>query len=92
VDEFAANLTKSRADLESQAKALNQRRIELGQLHGRVEAFQQTLQPIQDHLNGWNESLDSLYSPLESAASQQQQIALELKQRILTLGQASTTN
>ncbi len=88
--EFAASLAKTRADLESQANVLNQRRTELGQLHGRVEALQQTLQPIQDHLNGWNESLDSLYSPLELAASQQQQIAMELKQRILTLGQAST--
>jgi chromosome segregation ATPase len=88
VAERTATLERTRAELENQGSALNQRRTDLGQIHGRVEAFQQTLQPIQDHLNGWNESLDSLYSPLESAASQQQQIALELKQRILTLGQA----
>lgn len=90
VAEMTASLARMRAELENQANVLNQKRTELGRLHGRIETLQQTLQPIQDHLNGWNESLDSLYSPLETAASQQQQIALELKQRILTLGQAST--
>lgn len=82
-------LAQTRSDLENQTKALNLRRTELGQLHGRVDTLQQTLQPIQDHLNHWIESLNSLWSPLESAASQQQQVAQELKQRILTLGQSN---
>jgi chromosome segregation ATPase len=87
--ESAEALAQRRSALENQSKALNQRRTELGQLHGRVDTLQQTLQPIQDHLNHWNESLDSLWSPLGSAASQQQQVVQELKQRIVTLGQAN---
>jgi chromosome segregation ATPase len=87
--ESSEALAQRRSALENQSKALNQRRTELGQLHGRVDTLQQTLQPIQDHLNHWSESLDSLCSPLESAAFQQQQVAQELKQRILMLGQTS---
>jgi chromosome segregation ATPase len=85
---LATAVEQTRTALENQSKALDQRRSKVGQLHGRVETIQQTLQPIQDHLNGWHESFNSLSSPLESAATQQQQVAQELKQRILTLGQA----
>ncbi len=85
---LATAVEQTRTALENQSKALEQRRSKVGQLHGRVETIQQTLQPIQDHLNGWHESFNSLSSPLESAATQQQQVAQELKQRILTLGQA----
>jgi chromosome segregation ATPase len=85
---LATAVEQTRTALENQSKALDQRRSKVGQLHGRVETIQQTLQPIQDHLNGWHESFNSLSSPLESAATQQQQVAQELKRRILTLGQA----
>ncbi|WP_404786826.1 pilus motility taxis protein HmpF [Altericista sp. CCNU0014] len=85
-------LVQTRSDLENQSKVLNQRRTELGQLNGCVDTLQQTLQPIQDHLHRWNESLSNLSSPLVETASQQQQVVQELKQRILTLGQANKTN
>jgi chromosome segregation ATPase len=88
--ELATVVEQTRINLENQSKALDQRRSDVGKLHGRVETIQQTLQPIQDHLNGWNESLTHFASPFESAAMQQQQVAQELKQRILTLGQART--
>lgn len=88
VAELSTTVDQTRTALENQSKALDQRRSEVGQLHGRVATIQQTIQPIQDHLNGWHESFNSLSSPLESAATQQQQVAQELKHRILTLGQA----
>jgi chromosome segregation ATPase len=87
VTEFLAALAQTRSALETQSKALDQRRTEVGQLLGRAETLQQTLQPIQDQLNHWNKAFDGLSSPLESAATQQQQVVLELKHRILALGQ-----
>jgi chromosome segregation ATPase len=89
VAERAATVEQTRNALEIQSKVLDQRRSEVGQLHGRVMTIQQTLQPIQDHLNGWHDSFNNLSSPLESAAAQQQQVAQELKQRILALGRVS---
>jgi chromosome segregation ATPase len=89
VAERTATVEQTRNALEGQSKVLDQRRSEVGQLHGRVTTIQQTLQPIQDHLNGWHDSFNNLTSPLESAAAQQQQVAQELKQRILALGRVS---
>jgi chromosome segregation ATPase len=89
IDTASAALAQRRADLENQAHALDERRMEVGQLKGRVGAFAQTLQPIQDHLNRLNQSLDEFWSPLESATAEQQKVALDLKQTILTLGQVS---
>jgi chromosome segregation ATPase len=87
--ELTASVEQTRANLENQSKSLDRRRAEVGQLQGRVDTIQTTLQPIQDHLNGWYESLDSFSSPFESAAAQQQQVAQELKQRILNLGRTT---
>jgi chromosome segregation ATPase len=88
--DLSVTLDQTRASLESQSKSLDQRRMEVGQLQGRIATIQETLQPIQDHLNGWNESFNHLSAPLESAAAQQQEVAQALKQRILALGQAKT--
>jgi chromosome segregation ATPase len=87
--ELTTSVEQARANLETQSKALDKRRGEVGQLQGRVDTIRATLQPIQDHLNGWYESLNSFSAPFESAAAQQQQVAQELKQRILTLGRTS---
>lgn len=87
--ELTTSVEQARANLENQSKALDQRRAEVGQLQGRVDTIQATLQPIQDHLNGWYESLNSFSAPFESAVAQQQEVSQALKQRILTLGRTS---
>jgi chromosome segregation ATPase len=87
VDASAAALAQRRNELANQAKVLNQRQLEVGQLRGRIDTFQQTLQPIQDQLNHLKGSLEMVWSPLESAATSQQQVAAELKQTIMSLVQ-----
>jgi chromosome segregation ATPase len=89
VDSAAASLAQKRTDLENQSKALDERRMEVGQLKGRVGALGQTLQPIQDQINSFNQSLDEFWSPLESATAEQQKVAVDLKQTIMTLGQVA---
>ena len=89
VAELSATVEQTRNTLANQSKSLDQRRSEVGQLQGRVTTIQQTLQPIQDHLNVWHDSFNNFSSPLESAAAQQQQVAQALKQRILALGRVS---
>jgi chromosome segregation ATPase len=89
VDSAAASLAQKRTDLENQSKALDERRMEVGQLRGRVGALSQTLQPIQDQINSFNQSLDEFWSPLESATAEQQKVAVDLKQTIMTLGQVA---
>jgi chromosome segregation ATPase len=87
VNAASTSLTQKRAELESQSKALDERRMEVGQLQGRVGALGQTLQPIQDQIDSFNHSLDEFWPPLESATAEQQRVALDLKQTIMTLGQ-----
>jgi chromosome segregation ATPase len=89
VDSTAASLAQKRTDLENQSRALDERRMEVGKLKGRVGALDQTLQPIQDQINALNQSLDEFWSPLESATAEQQKVAVDLKQTIMTLGQAA---
>lgn len=87
VDAASSSLAQKRADLETQSKALDERRMEVGQLRGRVGVLGQTLQPIQDQVNVLNQSLDTFWSPLETATVEQQRVAVDLKQTIMTLGQ-----
>jgi chromosome segregation ATPase len=86
VNAVSTSLTQKRAELESQARALDERRIEVGQLQGRVGALGQTLQPIQDQINSLTHSLDEFWSPLESATAEQHRVVGDLKQTIMTLG------
>lgn len=89
LDELSTALAQRRSNLENQSKTVDQKRMEVGQLTGRVGALSQTLQPIQDQLNQFNQSIDQLWSPLESAVSVQQQATSELKQTIMRLGQSA---
>ncbi len=89
VNAASTALAQKRTELENQARALDERRMEVGQLKGRVGALSQTLQPIQDQVNSLNHSLDEFWSPLESATAEQQRVTADLKQTIMTLGQAS---
>jgi chromosome segregation ATPase len=85
----STSLAQKRSELENQSRALDERRIEVGRLQGRVGALGQTLQPIQDRINALNHSLDEFWLPLESAATEQQKVAVDLKQTIMTLGQVA---
>jgi chromosome segregation ATPase len=89
VDAASTSLAQKRAELENQSRALDEQRMEVGQLKGRVGALGQTLQPIQDQINSLNHSLDEFWSPLESATAEQQKVAVDLKQTIMTLGQVA---
>jgi chromosome segregation ATPase len=85
----STSLAQKRSELENQSRTLDERRIEVGRLQGRVGALGQTLQPIQDRINALNHSLDEFWLPLESAATEQQKVAVDLKQTIMTLGQVA---
>jgi chromosome segregation ATPase len=89
IDAATSDLEQKREQLKAQSDTLDQRRIEIGQITGRVGIFDQALHPIQNHLNQVNQSIELLRSPLESAASEQQRVAAELKQTIMALGQVS---
>jgi chromosome segregation ATPase len=88
VDSSTTALAQRRTELANQAHALNQRQLEVGQLRGRVDTLQQTLQPIQDQLTHINQSLDIVWSPLEVTVTSQQQTVAELKHTIMSLVQA----
>ncbi len=89
LEQSLAALTETRTNLQNRSNALDQRRFEVGQLSGRVAALQNLLQPMQDQVDRLHQSLNSLWAPLEHAAHEQPQIAAQLKQTIMTLGQAA---
>ena len=89
IDVAATALEQKRDQLKAQSDALDQRRIEIGQITGRVGVFDQALHPLQNQLNQVNQSIEQLRSPLESASSEQQRVASELKQTIMALGQTA---
>ncbi len=89
LDSATSGLEQKREQLKAQSDALDHRRIEIGEITGRVGVLDQALHPIQNHLNQVNQSVELLRSPLESAASEQQRVAAELKQTIMALGQVS---
>jgi hypothetical protein len=51
--------------------------------------MQQILQPVQDKLTHLQQTLESVWHPLDAAATEQQQVATDLKQTLITLGQAT---
>jgi chromosome segregation ATPase len=89
IDGAFASLSQRRRDLENQSKDLDRQRVEMGQMKGRVGTLDQALQPLQDKLNQFNQSIEQFWSPLESAAAEQQRATSGLKQTIVTLGQAA---
>jgi chromosome segregation ATPase len=89
IDSASTALAAARANLEAQSKALDQRRQEVAQLNANVGLMQQILQPIQDKLTHLQQTLESVWHPLDATATEQQQVAADLKQALITLGQAT---
>ncbi len=89
IDSASTALAETRVNLEGQAKALDQRRKEVAQRSASVESMQQILQPVQDKLTHLQQTLESVWHPLDSAATEQQQVANDLKQTLIALGQAT---
>jgi chromosome segregation ATPase len=89
IDSASTALAEARANLENQSKALDQRRNEVAQLTASVGLMQQILQPVQDKLTHLQQTLESVWHPLDAAATEQQQVAADLKQTLITLGQAT---
>jgi chromosome segregation ATPase len=89
IDSASTALAEARANLENQSKALDRQRNEVAQLTASVGLMQQILQPVQDKLTHLQQTLESVWHPLDAAATEQQQVAAELKQTLITLGQAT---
>lgn len=88
IDSASTALAETRVHLDSQSKALDQRRQDVAQRSASVELMQQILQPVQDKLTHLQQTLESVWHPLDSAATEQQQVAIDLKQTLINLGQA----
>jgi chromosome segregation ATPase len=89
IDSASTALAEARANLENQSKALDRQRNEVAQLTASVGLMQQILQPVQDKLTHLQQTLESVWHPLDAAATEQQQVAADLKQTLITLGQAT---
>jgi chromosome segregation ATPase len=89
IDSASTALAEARANLENQSKDLDRQRHEVAQLTASVGLMQQILQPVQDKLTHLQQTLESVWHPLDAAATEQQQVAAELKQTLITLGQAT---
>jgi chromosome segregation ATPase len=89
VDSASIALVEARANLEAQSKALDLRRTEVAQLTASVGLMQQILQPVQDKLTHLQQTLESVWHPLDSTATEQQQVAADLKQTLIALGQST---
>jgi chromosome segregation ATPase len=89
IDSASTALAETRANLEGQSKALDQRRKEVAQLSASVELMQQILQPMQDKLTHVQQTLESVWHPLDATATEQLQVAADLKQTLITLGQTT---
>jgi chromosome segregation ATPase len=89
IDSDSTALAEARANLEAQSKALDRQRNEVAQLTASVGLMQQILQPVQDKLTHLQQTLESVWHPLDATATEQQQVAADLKQTLITLGQAT---
>jgi chromosome segregation ATPase len=88
-----AALDSSRTALAEQSRHLENQRITVGKLWGKVESLQSVLEPIQTQLQQQQSSIshfwDNVWSPMESAVSEQRNATEQLKQTVLALGQSS---
>jgi chromosome segregation ATPase len=88
-----AALDNSRTALAEQSRHLENQRIAVGKLWGKVESLRGVLEPIQTQLQQQQSSIshfwDNVWSPMESAVAEQRNATEQLKQTVLTLGQAS---
>jgi chromosome segregation ATPase len=88
-----AALDASRGSLAEQSKTLENQRVAVGKLWGKVESLQGVLEPIQAQLQQQQSSLthfwDNILSPMESAVAEHRSATEQLKQTVLTLGQAT---
>jgi chromosome segregation ATPase len=88
-----ATLDNSRTALAEQSRHLENQRITVSKLWGKVESLQGVLEPIQTQLQQQQSSIshfwDNVWSPMETAVSEQRNATEQLKQTVLTLGQAS---
>jgi chromosome segregation ATPase len=89
IDSASTVLAEARANLEAQSKALDRRRQEVAQLTASAGLMQQILQPVQDKLTHLQQTLESVWHPLDATATEQLQVAADLKQTLMTLGQTT---
>ncbi|UBF26945.1 pilus motility taxis protein HmpF [Kovacikia minuta CCNUW1] len=83
-----AEQENKRNDLKQQEQKLLDRRREVAELWGRVNLYQEMLQPIQDNVDGLRHKLESLagsMSQVQEAGGEQERAIAEMRQILVNL-------
>jgi DNA repair exonuclease SbcCD ATPase subunit len=93
IDHQSPDQANQHRQLKQLEQDLQEQRATVAELWGKIDTYQKTLQPLQDHLNPLRQQLTTVAEDLlliQQASHQQKQVVEEMKNLIMTLGQ--TTN
>ncbi|WP_448564845.1 pilus motility taxis protein HmpF [Trichothermofontia sp.] len=88
LDEQLAEQTRQQAELVERSETLQSQRVMVSELWGKVNLYQEVLQPLQDRLNGLREKLEALaggIAQMQEVRDQQLQVTESLRQTLMAV-------
>ncbi len=85
LEQQLAEQSRQQAELMQQEEALQGQRVTMGELWGKVNLYQEALQPLQDQINSLREKLESLaggIAQVQEVRDQQLQVTESLRQAL----------
>ncbi|WP_448570570.1 pilus motility taxis protein HmpF [Trichothermofontia sp.] len=85
LEQQLAEQSRQQAELMQQEEALQAQRVTMGELWGKVNLYQEALQPLQDQINSLREKLESLaggIAQVQEVRDQQLQVTESLRQAL----------
>lgn len=85
LEQQLAEQSRQQAELMRQEEALQAQRVAIGELWGKVNLYQEALQPLQDQINSLREKLESLaggIAQVQEVRDQQVQVTESLRQTL----------
>jgi len=85
LEQQMAAQTRQQSELMQQEESLQNQRVELAEFWGKVNLYQEALQPLQDQINGLREKLEGLaggIAQVQEVRDQQLQVTESLRQTL----------